>query len=40
LDDANGIEAEVTAELERIEAAALEAPFPENISIPEFNEVV
>ena len=33
------VEAEVAEELERIEAAALAAPFPERISIPEFNEV-
>jgi len=33
------IEAEVADELERIEAAALAAPFPERISIPEFNDV-
>jgi TPP-dependent pyruvate/acetoin dehydrogenase alpha subunit len=32
------IEAEVEQELERIEAAALAAPFPETISIPEFND--
>jgi TPP-dependent pyruvate/acetoin dehydrogenase alpha subunit len=32
------IERAVEAELERIEAAALAAPFPESISIPEFNE--
>jgi TPP-dependent pyruvate/acetoin dehydrogenase alpha subunit len=32
------IETEVEAELERIEAAALAAPFPESISLPEFNE--
>jgi TPP-dependent pyruvate/acetoin dehydrogenase alpha subunit len=33
------MEAEVAEELERIEAAALAAAFPERISIPEFNEV-
>jgi acetoin:2,6-dichlorophenolindophenol oxidoreductase subunit alpha len=33
----DGIEAEVEEELERIEASALAAPFPESISIPEFN---
>jgi TPP-dependent pyruvate/acetoin dehydrogenase alpha subunit len=32
------VEAEVAEELERIEAAALAAPFPEQISIPEFND--
>jgi acetoin:2,6-dichlorophenolindophenol oxidoreductase subunit alpha len=32
------IEADVADELERIEAAALAAPFPESISISEFNE--
>ncbi len=32
------VEAEVAEELERIEAAALAAPFPESITIPEFNE--
>ena len=31
-------EAEVEAELERIQEAALAAPFPEDVAIPEFNE--
>jgi acetoin:2,6-dichlorophenolindophenol oxidoreductase subunit alpha len=34
--DAAGVEAEVEAELERIEAAVLAAPFPTAVSIPEF----
>jgi TPP-dependent pyruvate/acetoin dehydrogenase alpha subunit len=32
------VESEVEAELERIETAALAAPFPQSIAIPEFNE--
>jgi TPP-dependent pyruvate/acetoin dehydrogenase alpha subunit len=38
-DELAQIEADVTAELERIEAAALAAPFPAGLSIPEFNDV-
>ncbi|MGZ8694826.1 MAG: thiamine pyrophosphate-dependent dehydrogenase E1 component subunit alpha [Gaiellaceae bacterium] len=37
-DDVAQLEADVTAELKRIEAAALAAPFPVEVSIPEFNE--
>ena len=37
--EAAAVEAEVEAELERIEAAALAAPFPSELSIPEFCEV-
>jgi acetoin:2,6-dichlorophenolindophenol oxidoreductase subunit alpha len=37
--EAVAVEAEVEDELERIEAAALAAPFPSEISIPEFCEV-
>jgi acetoin:2,6-dichlorophenolindophenol oxidoreductase subunit alpha len=32
------VESEVEAELDRIETAALAAPFPQSIAIPEFNE--
>jgi len=35
-EDAARVEAEVAAELERVEAAALAAPFPGDLSIPEF----
>jgi TPP-dependent pyruvate/acetoin dehydrogenase alpha subunit len=37
-DELAQVEADVTAELERIEAAALAAPFPSELSIPEFND--
>jgi TPP-dependent pyruvate/acetoin dehydrogenase alpha subunit len=37
-DDLSRVEAGVAAELERIEAAALAAPFPQSLSIPEFND--
>jgi TPP-dependent pyruvate/acetoin dehydrogenase alpha subunit len=37
-DDVAQLEADVAAELDRIEAAALAAPFPVELSIPEFNE--
>ncbi len=37
-DELAQIEADVTAELERIVAAALAAPFPAELSIPEFND--
>jgi TPP-dependent pyruvate/acetoin dehydrogenase alpha subunit len=37
-DELERIGADVEAELERIEAAALAAPFPTEVSIPEFNE--
>ncbi len=36
-DDVDAAEAEVGAELDRIEAAALAAPFPEALDLPEFN---
>jgi len=32
------VESEVEAELDRIETAALAAPFPQSVAIPEFNE--
>ncbi|MFL5927042.1 MAG: thiamine pyrophosphate-dependent dehydrogenase E1 component subunit alpha [Gaiellaceae bacterium] len=37
-EDVERVESEVEAELDRIETAALDAPFPESIAIPEFNE--
>jgi TPP-dependent pyruvate/acetoin dehydrogenase alpha subunit len=37
-DELERIGADVEAELDRIEAAALAAPFPSEVSIPEFNE--
>ena len=32
------VDAEVQAELDRVEATALAAPFPMQVSIPEFND--
>ena len=32
------VEAEVDAELDRVQAEALAAPFPASVSIPEFND--
>jgi TPP-dependent pyruvate/acetoin dehydrogenase alpha subunit len=37
-DELAQIEADVTAELEHIEAAALAAPFPSELTLPEFND--
>jgi TPP-dependent pyruvate/acetoin dehydrogenase alpha subunit len=37
-DEVERVEAEVEAELDRVEAAALAAPFPQSLAIPEFNE--
>ena len=37
-DEVGRVEAEVEAELDRVEAAALAAPFPQSLAIPEFNE--
>jgi TPP-dependent pyruvate/acetoin dehydrogenase alpha subunit len=37
-DEVERVEAEVEAELDRVEAAALAAPFPQSLPIPEFNE--
>jgi acetoin:2,6-dichlorophenolindophenol oxidoreductase subunit alpha len=37
-DDVERVEAEVEAELDRIQAAALASPFPTSVSIPEFND--
>jgi hypothetical protein len=39
-DELERVVAEVEAELERTEAAALAAPFPEPSELPEFNEAV
>jgi TPP-dependent pyruvate/acetoin dehydrogenase alpha subunit len=37
-DEVERVEAEVEAELDRVEAAALAAPFPQSLAIPEFKE--